>query len=75
MQKQAVLQRPISGAHEEQTHTALRVMSFNIRYDTPEDGVDQWRYRKDDLCQMVASQKPGRYSSHAQDICNACCHI
>ena len=25
----------------------VNVMSFNIRYDNPEDSLDNWKYRKD----------------------------
>ena len=25
----------------------VNVMSFNIRYDNPEDSLDNWQYRKD----------------------------
>jgi len=34
----------------------LNVMSFNIRYDNPEDSLDNWQYRKDIAAQSIKSQ-------------------
>lgn len=31
----------------------LNVMTFNIRYDNPEDSLNNWKYRKDVVCQTV----------------------
>jgi len=31
----------------------LNVMSFNIRYDNPEDSINNWKYRKDYDCSMI----------------------
>ena len=36
----------------------LEILSFNIRYDNPEDGEDSWANRKDDVCIFLLSQKP-----------------
>ena len=36
---------------EAQTH--LNVMSFNVRYDNPEDGDQNWKFRKDHVTQVV----------------------
>ena len=32
----------------------LRVVSYNIRYDNPKDGLNSWPHRKDTLCQLTA---------------------
>jgi len=37
---------------------ALRVMSFNIRYGTANDGEDHWDKRKDFLVDVVRSEAP-----------------
>lgn len=34
----------------------LNVMSFNIRYDNPEDSLNNWQYRKDAAAQTIKSQ-------------------
>ena len=31
----------------------VNVMSFNIRYDNPEDSLDNWRYRKDRVANAI----------------------
>lgn len=33
-------------------------MTFNIRYDNPEDGQDRWDKRKEKLCRMLLNEKP-----------------
>ena len=33
-------------------------MSYNIRYDTPEDDLDQWEYRKEYLVSLVKQYEP-----------------
>lgn len=33
--------------------TKLNVMSFNIRYDNPEDSLDNWQYRKDRVANAI----------------------
>lgn len=35
----------------------LNVMSFNIRYDNPEDSLNNWQYRKDNVAQIVKDKK------------------
>jgi len=37
---------------------ALNVMSFNIRYDNPNDGSDQWSERKDDVDKLLKFYAP-----------------
>jgi alpha-1,2-mannosidase, putative len=36
----------------------IKVMSFNIRYDTSSDGANQWKYRKDQVGKMLKEQAP-----------------
>lgn len=31
----------------------INVMTFNIRYDNPKDGVNQWQFRKENLASML----------------------
>ena len=33
----------------------LNVMTFNIRYDNPEDGENNWMYRRDRACLLYTS--------------------
>ncbi len=33
-------------------------MTYNIRYDEPRDGPDQWELRKEDLVELLRQQKP-----------------
>lgn len=35
---------------------ALRAMTFNIRYDNPGDGPNQWRFRRDGLAELIRDQ-------------------
>ena len=36
---------------------ALNVMSWNIRYDNPRDGVNAWKNRKDWVAEIITTQK------------------
>lgn len=40
------------------TTAQLRVMSYNIRYDTPDDGVDQWTKRKERVASLIRYHQP-----------------
>ena len=35
----------------------LNVMSFNIRYDNPDDSLNNWQYRKDVAAKTIKNQK------------------
>lgn len=35
----------------------VNVMSFNIRYDNPEDSLNNWQYRKDNAAQIIKDKK------------------
>jgi endonuclease/exonuclease/phosphatase family metal-dependent hydrolase len=35
------------------TNEPFRVMSFNIRYDNPDDGVNAWKYRKNVVASLI----------------------
>lgn len=41
-----------------QQQETLRVMTWNIRLDTPDDGPNQWQYRKDGLCDEIKKLHP-----------------
>lgn len=41
-----------------QNNDTLKVMTWNIRLDTPDDGLNQWKYRKDEFCREVVKQSP-----------------
>lgn len=36
----------------------LAVMTFNVRLDTPSDSLNSWKYRKDNVCKMIAYYQP-----------------
>ncbi len=36
----------------------LSVMTFNIRYDNPADGLDRWEFRKTELAAFIAEKHP-----------------
>lgn len=36
----------------------VKVMTYNIRYDTPRDGDDQWKNRKEAVAAMIAKHSP-----------------
>lgn len=42
-----------------QNETAIRVMTFNIRLDTPDDGINRWENRKDWVCNLIRHYDPG----------------
>lgn len=44
------------GEREDSNSSKLNVMSFNIRYDNPEDGDNNWKFRKDVAAQIVKNQ-------------------
>lgn len=35
----------------------LKVMTFNIRYDNPDDNLNNWKYRKDEVVKFIRSEK------------------
>jgi len=45
-------------AHPASDEDSLIVMTFNIRYDTPDDGVHAWPLRRADLIAFLASRAP-----------------
>lgn len=49
----AVLLVAASGAAAAQDTDPLRVMTFNIRYDNPDDGADAWPNRKEMAASMI----------------------
>jgi endonuclease/exonuclease/phosphatase family metal-dependent hydrolase len=41
---------------QDRSHAALRIMTWNIRYDNPDDGVHAWPKRRDELLSFVAAR-------------------
>lgn len=41
-----------------QFNNSINVMSFNIRYDNPDDGINIWEYRKESVAFLIESYKP-----------------
>lgn len=55
------------------SHTAryeqpLEVMTFNIRLDAPSDSANNWKYRKDNVCRMIAYYQPDLLGM--QEVCH-----
>lgn len=46
---------------------ALAVMSFNIRLDAASDSMNNWKYRKDDVCRMIGYYAPDLLGM--QEVC------
>ena len=36
----------------------IKVMSWNIRLDTPADGQNQWKFRKKGVCELIMQESP-----------------
>ena len=52
-----------------QNEQPLEVMTFNIRLDAPSDSANNWKYRKDNACKMIAYYQPdGRSQTGASPI-------
>jgi hypothetical protein len=32
-------------------------MTFNIRYDNPDDNLNNWKYRKEEVVKLIRSEK------------------
>lgn len=41
-----------------QNEQPLAVMTFNVRLDAPSDSVNNWKYRKDNVCKMITYYQP-----------------
>lgn len=52
-----IISSPVSSLFAQNSGN-LRVMTWNIRLDTPDDGPNQWKYRKVKLCEEVQKRKP-----------------
>jgi len=50
--------RPLSALHAPDTEGAIRVMTFNCRYDTPSDDKNRWAYRKESFIRAIREQQP-----------------
>lgn len=47
----------LSACNEKKADVAVNVMSFNIRYDNPEDSLNNWQYRKDIAAQIIKDKQ------------------
>jgi endonuclease/exonuclease/phosphatase family metal-dependent hydrolase len=46
-----------SGVQEHSDSLIIRMMTYNIRYDNPEDGIFAWAKRRDELLSFVLSER------------------
>ena len=51
-----------------QNEQPLEVMTFNIRLDAPSDSANNWKYRKDNVCKMIAYYQPDLLGM--QEVCH-----
>jgi len=51
----------------EQIEQPLKVMTFNIRLDAPSDSINNWKYRKSDVCKMIKYYQPDLLGM--QEVC------
>ena len=45
--------------HYDGASQQVSTMSFNIRYDNPADGINQWSERKEDVVRIISEYDPG----------------
>lgn len=45
----------LAGCAEEKTN--VRWATFNVRYDNPQDSLNNWQYRKDRVCQFIKDRQ------------------
>ncbi|MDO9254034.1 MAG: endonuclease/exonuclease/phosphatase family protein [Bacteroidales bacterium] len=43
---------------QKKEEASLNVMSYNLRYDNPDDSLNNWQYRKDFACKMLRFYSP-----------------
>ena len=55
-------------SHTAQNERPLEVMTFNIRLDAPSDSANNWKYRKDNVCRMIAYYQPDLLGM--QEVCH-----
>lgn len=44
------------GCTSSKKNTSIRYATFNIRYDNPDDSLNNWKYRKDSVCRFILDQ-------------------
>ncbi|MGE5384194.1 MAG: endonuclease/exonuclease/phosphatase family protein [Omnitrophica WOR_2 bacterium] len=42
-----------------QSNDTIKIMTWNIRLDIPDDGINQWKLRNESLCNEIIQQAPG----------------
>ena len=45
------------GGCAEEKKTDVRWATFNVRYDNPQDSLNNWQYRKDRVCQFIKDRE------------------
>ena len=53
-----IFERPIPNELLYLPNVELNVMTFNIRYDNPDDSLNNWQYRKDAAAEMIKEYAP-----------------
>lgn len=48
----------LTAPHEPPTQPSIRIMSFNIRYGTADDGADSWEHRRDLVFAVIRDERP-----------------
>jgi endonuclease/exonuclease/phosphatase family metal-dependent hydrolase len=47
----------VTATAQTKAHTDLNIMTFNIRYDNPDDGVNNWKFRKENVIKAIRFQE------------------
>lgn len=47
----------LSSSTMDKSRLVLNVMTFNIRYDNPDDNLNNWKYRKEEAVKLILSEK------------------
>lgn len=47
----------VTAVAQTKAHTDLNIMTFNIRYDNPDDGLNNWKFRKESAIKLIRFQE------------------
>jgi len=54
----SVLMIIVAGCSRKSGKDAVKVMTFNIRYDNPGDSINAWPFRAEQVCSFINNEKP-----------------
>jgi endonuclease/exonuclease/phosphatase family metal-dependent hydrolase len=65
----AILLVFFSGCHRNPNENILKVMTFNVRYDNPDDNYNAWPYRASFVCRFLKNEEPDMFG--LQEVLNS----